>query len=148
MEERREEGEEGGTSCLLQSQRTKEDKREPFVILWNTVTKVSGNNLVRSASVHRLGVSMTITSYTIFFNGHLALTGHTVKNQPYWMAKKCSRFKHKGVTTCQAWLSFVIDVPQRMPWFFAIQYGGSLTCDQLVQKAHLIVSKTYRHLYF
>ena len=35
-------------------------------------------------------------------NGPFALTGHMVQNPPYWMAKECSRFKHKGIPACQA----------------------------------------------
>ena len=36
------------------------------------------------------------------FSGPFALTGHMVQNPPYWMAKECSRFGHKGIPTCQA----------------------------------------------
>ena len=51
-------------------------------------------------------------------NGPFALTGHMVQNPPYWMAKECSRFEHKGIPTCQAQLSFVFDVPVEDATFF------------------------------
>ena len=44
-------------------------------------------------------------------NGPFALTGYMVQNPPYWTAKECSRFEHKGILTCQARRSFVFDVP-------------------------------------
>ena len=40
-----------------------------------------------------------------------ALTGHMVQNPPYWLTKACSRFEHKGIPTCEACLSLVLDVP-------------------------------------
>ena len=51
-------------------------------------------------------------------NGSFALTGHMVQNPPYWMVKECSRFEHKGIPTCQTWLSFVLDVPVEDATFF------------------------------
>ena len=30
-----------------------------------------------------------------------ALTVNMVQNPPYWMAKECIRFEHKGIPTCQ-----------------------------------------------
>ena len=52
------------------------------------------------------------------FFGPFALTSHMVQNPPYWMAKECSRFEHKGIPNCQARLSFVFDVPVEDVTFF------------------------------
>ena len=51
-------------------------------------------------------------------NGPFALTGHMVQNPPYWIAKECDRFELKGTPTCEARLSFVVDVPVEDATFF------------------------------
>ena len=64
------------------------------------------------------GNQALIISFMYATNGPFALTGHMVQNPPYWMAKECSRFEHKGIPTCQAQLSFVFDVPVEDATFF------------------------------
>ena len=44
-------------------------------------------------------------------NRPFAPTSHMVQNPPYWMARECSRFQHKGIPTCQARLSFFFNDP-------------------------------------
>ena len=62
-------------------------------------------------------------------------------NLPHWMAKECSRFEHKGIPTCQAWLSFVFNVPvEDVMLFFAIQYMVDFVpCNQLLQIRPFII---------
>ena len=62
--------------------------------------------LARSYSRHESSVEVKVQSQlergVYSRNGPFALTGHMVQNPPYWMAKECDRFGHKGIPTCQA----------------------------------------------
>ena len=52
------------------------------------------------------------------------------------MAKERSRFEHEGTQPVKRDFPLFLMFQWRMPPFFAIQYGGFLPCDQLIQKAH------------
>ena len=58
---------------------------------FNLMTSIEGD-LRRDSKVTNLQIQ----------DRSFALTGHMVQNPPYWMAKECSRFEHKGIPTRQA----------------------------------------------
>ena len=67
-------------------------------------------------------------------NGLFAWYCHMVQNPLCWITKECSSLQNKlAISTSQAWLFFVLDVPVRsMP----SSRAAFIPCDSFMQRAH------------
>ena len=66
-------------------------------------------------------------------NGLFAWYRHMVKNPPCWMTKKCNSLQNKAISTGQAWVFFVLDVPPRS---LPSSRADFIPCDSFMQRAH------------
>ena len=91
----------------------------------------------RTASVHafpgRQPSWVRCLGHLFLANGLFAWYCHMVQKPPCWMAKEYNSLQNKAITTSQARLFFVLDVPVRsLP--FSREYF--IPCDSFMQRTH------------